>query len=270
MAQVRTRIGLALSGGGALGVAHLGVLEALARARVPIDLICGSSSGAVIALLYADGGLPAVSGFLAELTRLGLVNDEIGLLLNTPGHLFRQLRATLRRFVTAKSFAQLPIAFSCVAADIITGEMIVLSEGDPVAAVMASIALPGIFPIQTLGGRRLIDGGVVRNLPADVVRAQGATFVIGSSLYCLPPLPGGRRSARLGRLQIAWRALEIMGKALSEGQIALCDFCFMPPMEMFNMYDLADADRILDVSRRYVLQKTPELLLALQQRRHAA
>jgi len=267
MAHKRTtgevKIGLALSGGGALGAAHIGVLEEIDRHTLRIERICGTSSGAIIGLLYAAGGTAAIHTFLDDLRSRGVIGRLHTILTKTPDRIFAEITDVLHAHVPVKSFSELAIPFSCVATDLISGEMTVLDDGGPVAAVMASAAYPGVFPIQRLDGHSFIDGGVTRNFPADIVKESGVSFVIGSSLYCLSKLRPGKQ-ARLSRLQAMLRAFEIQERELSIQQMEHCDFCFSPPVHVFRWYEFDQVDAIVDLGRAYARSVSDGLLQALQ------
>lgn len=256
-------IGLALSGGGALGAAHIGILEALEARGVRPDCLAGTSAGALIGVVYAARGIAGIIDFLAHLEERGIVNPVGGVVLKTADRIFLDIRQALERQVGGRTFAELAIPFCCVATDIISGEMVVMDAGNPVAAVMASAAYPGVFPVQRVDGRLLLDGGVTRNLPADVLRARGAEFLIGSSLYCLSPLTPAQQRGRMNRLLAAARALEIIERDRVNGQIAHCDFCFLPPVETFKWYDFDHVDTLRAVGRSYAESRMDALLARL-------
>jgi NTE family protein len=209
-AQARPRICLALSGGGARGYAHLGVLKELEALHVPIDCIAGTSMGAVIGSLYASG--MSADAIEHALSRLDLGNvafdrdarseqlesqreDDVSYPIAVPmgfgdGHLKlskglvqgNQLMALLReytgQFPGDVDFDRLPIPFRAVATDLETGERVVLRHGPLPLAVRASMAVPGLFAPVRFGSRTLIDGGAASNLPIDVAREMGADIVI--------------------------------------------------------------------------------------------
>lgn len=246
------RMGIALSGGGALGAAHIGVLEALDAAAVPIDVVAGTSAGSIIGLLYAYNGVAALAAFLQDIVASGLVPTRTLYIPRPLDTLFAQVEELLRVHVPISSFTELSRRFSCVATDIATGEMVVLDAGDPIEAVLASCSYPGVFPARRLNKRWLMDGGVVCNLPADVTRAQGADFVIGSSLYGIAPFTiSGRSTTPPSRIQTALRALELQQCALSESQQDHCDFCFTPPVELFKWYDFTNIMAIHAIGCQY-------------------
>ncbi|WP_158951578.1 patatin-like phospholipase family protein [Paraburkholderia acidisoli] len=210
-AQVaRPRICLALSGGGARGYAHLGVLKELEALHVPVDCIAGTSMGAVVGALYASGmTADEIERALAD-RNLGDIafdrdarsalpessrEDELMYPIGVPmgfgggkvkfpnglvqGNQFMALLRTLTgRYPADIDFDRLPIAFRAVATDLESGERVVLHNGSLPLAVRASMAVPGLFAPVKLGERTLIDGGTSSNLPIDVAREMGADVVI--------------------------------------------------------------------------------------------
>jgi NTE family protein len=209
--STRPKIGLALSGGGARGAAHVGVLRVLEEQHIPVDYIAGTSMGAVIGGLYAAGvSVDVLEHMLTELDWTDQSNDRIKredrsyrrkrdydlyLVRAAPGISDhgdvrfptglvqgQKFDLLLRSFTTVVAqvhdFDQLRIPFRAVAADIVTGEEVALGEGDLATAIRASMAIPAVLAPVELNGRLLVDGGVAANLPIDVVRKMGADIVI--------------------------------------------------------------------------------------------
>ncbi len=206
----RLRIGLVLSGGGARGAAHIGVLEVLDRLHVPIDAITGTSMGAVVGGLYASGLSAQEIGVVAnslnwqdafhdrpprtELTfrrkeedESFLVNFPLGVRdwsFQLPKGLIKgqSLEMLLRRLTlpvaTTASFDNLPTRFRAVATDLATGEPVVMNGGDLASAMRASLSAPGLFVPVERDGRVLVDGGVADNLPIDVARSMDVDVLI--------------------------------------------------------------------------------------------
>lgn len=185
-AQSRPKIGLALSAGGVRGFAHVGTLEALTNAGVPVDMISGTSMGAVIGGLYA-GGLPTdkLWQISSRLTMQNITPD-----FNVMG-LFRVLFAkklpsseNLANFFHEQlgdmQFEDLKIPFTCAAMDIKTGERVVFNSGPLAIAVRASMNLPGVFSPVQYRHRQLVDGAVVDYLPVESVKKMGADYIIAS------------------------------------------------------------------------------------------
>ncbi|MDH5565273.1 MAG: patatin-like phospholipase family protein [Myxococcales bacterium] len=214
----RPRVGLVLSGGGARGFAHVGVLEVLEELRVPVDVIAGTSMGAVVGGLYASGLSPA------ELRQVVSQIDWIAVFNDVPPRRERSFRrkqddfdfltglrlyikdfkvALPRGFIegqkitnllqvlsvpvaTVRDFDALPIPFRAVATDASSGESVVIGEGDLAQAMRASMAIPAVFSPVEIDGRMLVDGGVARNLPVDVVQAMGVDVVIAVDIGTSP------------------------------------------------------------------------------------
>lgn len=254
-------IGLALSGGGALGGAHIGILDTLTQHRIAVSAIAGTSVGALIGVLYAAGGMTAIDGFLLELEKCGIIHPTPthNPLLKTVDRTFAEIRQALNSQLVGRSFADLSMPFFCVATDIITGEMVILDSGDPVNAALASCAYPGVFPIQHVEDRFLIDGGLVRNLPSDLLRERGTEFIIGSSLYCISPLTDNQKRGRMSRLLVAARALEIIETTRASEQMAHCDFCFTPPMEVYRWFDFTRVEEFRSLGKEHAEERIPEL-----------
>jgi NTE family protein len=209
-AQERPRIGLVLSGGGARGLSHVGVLKVLEQERVPIDAIAGTSMGAIVGGLYASGmraseldaalrSLDWNEVFARRVERQHLSQRrkeedfEISPVLEfgmrdgelrapTAAASSRGLETLLRRFTlpvrNVSDFDKLPIRFRAVATDLETGAAVVLDKGDLALALRSSMSVPGVFAPTEVDGRILGDGGLVNNVPIDVARAMGVDLVI--------------------------------------------------------------------------------------------
>ena len=214
----RPKIGLALAGGGAKGGAHIGVLEVLEELRVPVDYIAGTSIGAVVGGLYASGmSVPELKALMESLDWQELLSDRIPLrykpvrLKNLNGkvpsrleigfnggafrlptaivtgqNVDRTLRTATFSVAHVEDFSDLTVPFVAVATDLVTGELVTLAGGNLASAIRASMSIPGAFSPVEIDGRVLVDGGLVRNLPVDVVREMGADVVIAVDLT--PPL----------------------------------------------------------------------------------
>jgi len=174
------KIGLALSGGGARGLAHIGVLKVLEQEGIPIDFLAGTSMGGVIAAAYASG--LSVDYIEKEALRMARLRNLITLLdrsLPRRGLVEGQkVQEYLTTHLGDKTFKEMKIPLSLVAVDLISGQEVVLNSGSVVDAVRATVSLPGVFAPFRLGDYLLVDGGVLNNLPADVVRGMGANVVI--------------------------------------------------------------------------------------------
>ncbi len=184
----KKKIGFALGGGGARGLAHIGILKVFEEFNIRPDIIVGTSIGAIIGALYAGGLRPV------EIEHLVLSLDWKKLLslidVTFPlSGLFhgRRVVSLLKSILGNLTFDQLSLDFSCVTTDIINGEQVVLRDGSLIEAVRASISIPGIFTPVSLGDRYLVDGGLVNTVPVSVCRDMGADVVVGINVI---PEPG--------------------------------------------------------------------------------
>lgn len=216
----RPVVGLALGGGGARGLAHIGVLKVLEEAGVPVDLLAGTSMGGLLACLYAAGmtapemeeeALRVCSRrFLLPLTDASLLRRG----------LFKGQAVVdyLEERLGGRTFADLGRRMAVVAVDLLARSEVVLAEGPLVPAIRATIAVPGVFTPVEMDGRVLIDGGVLNNVPADVARTMGAELLIAVSLHGeADPFPTPQVSQHLPlpvpvreTLEILYQSLNIM------------------------------------------------------------
>jgi NTE family protein len=252
------KIGLALSGGGALGVAHIGAIEEIEKAGIKVDYICGVSSGAIIGLAYAAGGLDTLHKFYEE-TLANFAQRNRFIFAKGPDAAFKYIESALRMICAGKDFSGLAIPFSCSATNLATGEREILDSGDPVASVMATSAYPGVFTAQKLNNNLYIDGGTARNLPAEEVRAMGADFVIGSSIYAVDRIDG-KIAGKMNRLEVAARAMDIMQKELSRFEEKQCDFCFNPVVAQYKWFDFFKMEKIAIQGRENAAKQIQKLL----------
>lgn len=171
--------GLALSGGGAKGFSHLGVLKALEEHHLRPDIISGVSSGAVLAALYADGY--SVDSIIALYDQLSLI-QYVGIDLNESG-LFslKKFKQFLDTTLRAKTFAELKIPLKVVVTNLDKGESVVLESGSLSDALIASCSVPILFDPWVIGGQHYVDGGLLHNLPAFAIR-KDCDFLVGVSL----------------------------------------------------------------------------------------
>lgn len=202
----RPRVGVALSGGFARGIAHIGVLRVLEQNKIPIDCLSGTSVGALIAAAYASGtsldemerkgSLTAFTDFGRwTLSRMGLASNQ-------------KLDEFLARFTTVTQFEDLKIPLSIAATDLVEAKTIYFTRGDLRLAVRASCAYPGLFLPVEIDGRMLVDGFVTDPVPVDGARKLGAEIVI--SVYL--STEGNQEKPR--------SVFEVIGRAYSIVQLA--------------------------------------------------
>ncbi|GHD61130.1 patatin [Jeongeupia chitinilytica] len=282
---------MVLGGGGARGLAHIGVLKVLEDARVPIDCIVGTSIGALVAGGYASGrtpeeliaesekadwddllssGLPrqSLSFRQKELDRSGNVPIELGLRDNGTIALPRAAIGTqkveyfLRELTyggTVANFNQMATPYRAIATDLETGEMVVLSDGDIVSAMRASMAVPGVFPPVPLEGHTLVDGGLSRNMGVDVARKLCADIVIAVDVAS-PPL----KSAEIDNLfSVADQYTRLMILQNQRPQIASLksgrDILITPELDKLSSSDFTKARQLIERGEAAAQMQLPEL-----------
>lgn len=270
----RPRIGLVLSGGGARGLAHIGVLKVLEAEQVPIDAIAGTSMGAIVGGLYASGMRAAELEYhlrqvnwatlfaprvgrqylsqrrkeedfeISSVLELGLRNGE----LRTPTGAVssRGLETLLRRHTlpvrAVRDFDHLPIPFRAVATDLESGAAVVLGRGDLALALRSSMSVPGVFPPTEVEGRLLGDGSLVDNVPIDVARAMGVDIVIAVNTGT--PLAG--RETLQSAVGITTQMLNILTEQNVQRSLAALgerDLLISPPM---GNLDASEFERVAE------------------------
>ena len=176
----RKKIGLALGGGGAKGLAHIGVIKVLEKYAIPIDFIAGTSMGAMVGGWYAaHGNVESLEKIFKEVDHKEVLPVR-KVIKNHKGILFsdKMVIQDLEDGFYGRKIEELSIPFCAVSTDVETGAQVILKEGNLSEAVSASIALPIMFKPARIDGKLLMDGGFVNPVPADIVRAMGADFVI--------------------------------------------------------------------------------------------
>jgi len=180
----RPSIGLVLSGGGARGLAHIGILRVLEREGILVDYLAGTSMGGVIAAGYAAG----MNSYDLEREALAVTQKRSMLRLADPdlsrGGLIRGQRVFdfYKREFGDKTFSDLPLQLAVVAVDLKSHQEVVLQEGSVALALRATTSLPGIFTPIEINGQQLVDGGLLNNLPVDIAKKMGAEIVIAVNL----------------------------------------------------------------------------------------
>lgn len=185
------KVGLALGSGAARGFAHIGVLKVLEKAGIRVDMIAGSSMGALIGAFYAHGqSLDKMEEMAIKLggKRLIFLLDPV--LPRTGLVRGRRIEQTLKAVIDETNFRQLKIPFACVATDIDSGEEVVLNDGVVWDATRASCSVPVILAVVKRQGRYLVDGGLSNPVPVSVLKAMGADIIIAVNVLPRHEIPG--------------------------------------------------------------------------------
>lgn len=250
----RIKVGLALGGGVARGLAHIGVLSVLEKANIPIDCIAGTSMGAIIGAAYCAGltiedlkGIAARTGWWQVSRPLFSAGGFVT---------FKHLEAWMEDNIGQFDVRDLAIPFAAVASDLISGERVVLSKGRLCTAVRASCSVPGFVPPVEQDGRILVDGGITDNIPADVARLLGADYVIGVDIF-MPTL-----RPRLGPFSQGIAAVETLVRHAGRGANE-CDCLIVPHMEGRSYFKFSDYERLIALGEEAALQQLPAIRQSL-------
>ncbi len=265
------RIGLALGGGGARGMAHLGVLRGLEKEGIYFDLVAGTSSGALMGLAYAAGWSPQES------------LDEFTMML-TPSRWWRMLpwghawylvtkfrtgawERMLRPYVGDTTLQQLRIPLLTTAVDLIAGREVVRDSGDAVAAVLESINLPLVSRPILRDGMALIDGGILNNLPVDVLLERGADMIIAVDVVSQLEQRFGRNTPHAmtstmrqpGAFATYLRVNEVQDYGITALRTQAADLVILPDTAQFDWSDFSRARALADVGETAAERAIPQL-----------
>lgn len=261
----KRRLGLALGGGGARGLAHIGVLEVLEREGITIDMIAGTSIGAIIGALYARGKsadqirrLALDMGWRRLAPLLDLALPKTGFFAG------RRLREQLRSVIGDAGFGELKIPLACVATDIMTGDEVVLSEGPVLEGVLASISLPVIFKVTKWRDRYLVDGGLVNPVPVSPLKKMGADSIIAVNVI---PNPGEKRgppekSTRVKEpniFHIIMQLINIPAHQIVKSSLSGADVIIEPRMEGIGFGDFGHARECIRRGQLAAQESIPEI-----------
>ena len=287
----RPKICLVLSGGGARGAAHIGVIELLEEMHIPIDCITGTSMGSIVGGLYASGmSTEEIKKTLATIDWADAFNDNIPredrsfrrkrdddlyLIKHKPGIgddgkiklptgflqgqkidlIFKELALPVSDI---RDFDQLTIPFRAVATDITTGEAVVLGSGDLAKSMRASMSVPSIFAPVEMDGRLLVDGGVSNNLPVDVARDMGADIVIAVDIST----PLKKREQLTSAVSITGQLTGILTRRNTEAQIATLsgtDILIVPDLGDISSADFKESGQAVPKGRAAAEQHREQL-----------
>jgi NTE family protein len=244
------KVGLALGGGAARGLAHIGVLEVLEREGISVDLIAGTSAGAAVGALYAEGKTVAKIKELVHNTGWRRLFSLIDLALPKSGFIEgARIKDLLRSVIGDIGFSNLEIPLSCVATDINSGEEVVISDGPVLEGVRASISIPVIFTAVRWRGRYLVDGGLVNPVPVSTVKDMGADFVIAVNV--IPPIgvrtQPSKEAKEPGIFQTIMHSLYISSYSLVRSNLAGADIIIEPDLPNIGY---GDFHRVNETIRR--------------------
>ncbi len=269
----RPKIGLVLSGGGAKGLAHVGVLKAIEKAGLHIDYIAGTSMGSIVAAMYASGyNAEQIERFAHEIQWMDLISSRPNYVdisieekgefdnylasfpmkgfvpqLNTgffePYQVMLKLKEIFFPVYNIDDFNQLNIPFRCIAADVSSGDAIILDKGDLAFATRSSMAIPGVFSATEYNGTKLIDGGVIRNFPVRDVIEMGADYVIGVNLFS-GLTPSDKMNSMI---DIMMQTINFRDAKDLEEEKSMCDMIIEPDVSAYSAGSFDASETILAI-----------------------
>jgi NTE family protein len=290
---MRFKVGLALSGGGVRGLAHIGALKVLKENNVPIELVVGTSMGAIVGAafcLYGDietaqekigkllesQHLKRLEVFLAEteIEEKKLMIEELFEFIKEmylwnikkiKGYLadIRPIAELIESLIPKDiEFKDLKIPFACTAVDLISGEDLLLNKGEVARCVLASCAIPGVFPPVYIEGRQLIDGGILSLLPSRQVRCLGADFVLGVNAEAF------RMKFNIASgIEAVFQADQIRAQRLNQLDLAYCDFAIRPRVEKISWSEFSKGQQCILMGQEAALRDIATLKKALRKAR---
>ena len=250
------RIGLALSGGAARGMAHVGVLRALLEHDIPIHCIAGTSAGSIVAGAFASGmPIDEIEEFgralrwrdigRVTMSRLGVQSNE-------------RLEQYLRARLPVTKFEELRIPFAAVATDLATGEAVVMKdEGDVPFAIRASCTIPGWYvPVLDQQGRQLVDGGLVAVIPSTVTRELGADVVIAVDVNSEGATFITPSSSVIG---VLLQSMMVVQKTASSYQLGMSDFVISPKVGHIRWDEMGRAEELMEAGYQAGIESIPKV-----------
>jgi NTE family protein len=254
------RIGLALSGGTARAIVHVGVLKALDEGGIRVDLLAGTSGGALVGALYA-AGLPLPR--LEEVARHVRWRDLAGIRLQPLGFFSSDgISRFLIRQIGDLAFRDLRRPLGVVATDLISGDKVVLREGNVAEAVQASCSIPQVYTPVERDGRWLVDGALVECLPAQTVREMGADLVIGVNARCLACPPDRPRNM----FQVAVLAVGVTASWNTRASEEVSDVVLHPDVSTVGPFSLEAAPELIQSGYACAHQMLPRVRDAIARR----
>ena len=257
--SAKPTLGLVLSGGGARGIAHIGVIDALRSQGLEPDFIAGSSSGAIVGALAAAGHpTETMLEFFRKASpfRLSVVTVRKAGILDTA-----KVVASFREFFPEDSFEALRIRLFLTATDVINARLHIFESGPLIPAILASCSMPMVFTPTEVGGRWYVDGGILNNFPIEPLRGR-CDVVVG---HYASPLRSLKPSDLTGVLAVSERALEVGMHFASKQKFHECDVMLRcPELSSYSLFDTKHHREIFELGRRATLAAIDSIRRALE------
>ncbi len=280
------KIGLALGGGGARGLAHMGVLKVFEREKIPIYQITGCSMGAIIGGAYCllNGDAAATETFIKRIITgrafgelevkifspeaVDAKDRDLEYYLNSAKKYFSLIKTINKPAVYDESTVSaimepfpdkpietLPIRFACIATDLISGREIVINEGSMKKAITASASIPGIFPPVKMDHQLLVDGGATDSIPVQIVKGQGAQYVLAVDVTkCIEDVDELDNA-----LQIMYRAEDIVTYHLTKERLSGADLIISPDVHHYSWAAVHLMEKIIAAGEKAAEEQLPRI-----------
>jgi NTE family protein len=276
-------VALVLAGGGARGYAHIPALELIEELGIPVDMVIGTSAGAIIGGLYSAGYSPAMlRELLFDLDWTGIFQDrpvsplerelgsrsldanplniqlnqnfslELGKGLSTGQEAYKLFKGLTARIPSYMDFDDLPIPFRAATVELLTGNLHIIESGDLAEAIRASMSIPGVFEPLLIDGKYYVDGGVMNNMPVSVAKDLGFDIIIAVDLFD-PYVPGEDTFSR-SPLEVIEQVLYLHFYSVTESQYEYADVVVVPRVESYSIMDFPRAREIYDQSQSDMAQ----------------
>ena len=256
----KVKLGIAFGGGGARGIAYIGVLKAFEELGVKIDYISGTSIGALVGSLVAYG---KDSAFLEEAIKTIRMKDiRNSKLIWKPSHAKNIENILLKFFEKDVMFSELKTPFVAVCTDIKTGKEARIDAGSVAKAVSGSCAVPGVFTPVEYGEMNLVDGMLTNNVPADVVRGMGANIVIAIDLH--ENRGAGTGSTKL--LPVLSSSLGVLLQTNVDAKMRFADIVISPNLERFSSTKIEEIDAMIAEGYKSIMDRKDDIIKILSKR----
>ena len=255
----KTKLGLALGGGGCRGIGHIGALKAFEELGIKFDYVAGTSAGSIVGSLYALGKSADEMISIAK----GLKKKEItkgSIPFIKPAKSERLEEVLNRIYGDIKVFSELKVPFSVVCTDLKTGKEVDFDYGNVAKVVSGSCAVPGVFTPVVNENMHLVDGGLRNNVPVDVVKKMGANVVFAIDVNHLR----GTGTGSLSTLSVLTSTIGIMMQSKIDKTLEMADLIFEPSLETFSPLKLDDIDEMIQIGYDTVMANKDKITKMLK------
>lgn len=245
---MQPKIALALGSGGARGFAHVGVLKVLQEEGIPIDMIAGSSIGALVGSVYSSGRdigrMYRLARYFKRKYYLDFQIQKMGIIAGD------RIKELIGLICNHRNIEDLDIPVAIVATDLLTGEKVVFASGDIATAVRASISIPGIFVPERFNDKLLVDGGLIERIPVAIAKNMGADIVIGVDVSAIKKFP------KIKTLyDVIWQSIDILQYESIQSRELASDVMLMPKVMEYDSKSFTQLEDIMRAGEEETREK---------------